>query len=282
VTQTNPLVSVVVPTHNSTRTIEACLESIRSQVYQPIELVVVDNSSGDDTRQIAARFADIVEVYGPERSAQRNHGALLSHGQFLLFVDSDMRLTSSVVIQCVEAAKAGAPAVIIPEVSIGEGFWAQARSLERSCYLGDDAIEAARFFRRPEFERSGGYDENLVAMEDWDLSVRIARGQHLPRTNADIEHDEGRLKLGTVLAKKRYYGGAATAYWRKHGRVTLGQANLVFRPAFMRNWRRLLRHPILTAGLLALKTMEASAALLGVAQSAAGKRHAPEFDRTRP
>ncbi len=259
------LVSVIVPTRNSARTLEACLESIRSQIHRPIELVVIDNGSTDETFQIASRLADIVESFGPERSAQRNRGARLARGDYVLFIDSDMTLTPEVVTGCLDAVRlSGAPAAIIPELSAGEGFLARCRALERSCYAGDDSIEAARFFTRDVFEASGGFDENLTGPEDWDLSIRVAGGSHLPRTASYISHDEGRLRLGAVLAKKRYYAASSLHYWRKHGRSTLGQANLVFRPAFLRNWRRLLRHPILTAGFLSLKSMEATAGVWGL------------------
>ncbi len=263
--QASPVVSVIVPTRNSDRTLEACLQSIRSQAYSPIELVVVDNRSSDQTIEIAKRFADIVETYGPERSAQRNRGAQLSHGDYLLFVDSDMALSPRVVGDCLEAVRLnGVPGVIIPEESVGEGFLARCRALERSCYVGDNTIEAARFFPRTEFDRARGYDENLVAMEDWDLSTRIAAGRSLARTTTFITHDEGKLRLGMVLSKKRYYASAGVTYWRKHGRSTLGQANLIFRPAYFRNWRRLLRHPVLTLGFLSLKSMEAAAGVWGL------------------
>jgi glycosyltransferase involved in cell wall biosynthesis len=262
------LVSVIVPTRNSARTLEACLASVHSQLYRPVELIVIDNQSTDATLQIARQYGDVVEVFGPERSAQRNRGARLAHGDYLLFVDSDMRLGERVVGDCLDAIRAkGAPGVIIPEVSTGEGFWARARALERSCYIGDDAIEAARFFPRAEFERAGGFDENLVAMEDWDLSKRIAGGRRLPRTASHLDHDEGKLRLASALAKKRYYAASSRMYWRKHGRSSLGQANLIFRPAFLRNWRRLLRHPILTAGFLSLKTMETTAVVVGLVQT---------------
>jgi glycosyltransferase involved in cell wall biosynthesis len=259
------LVSVIVPTRNSARTLEACLDSIHSQLYSPVELIVVDNCSTDGTLEIAQRKGDIVETFGPERSAQRNRGAHLAHGNYLLFVDSDMKLAPQVIGDCLDAIRSsGAPAVIIPEISVGEGFLAQCRALERSCYIGDDSIEGARFFPRAVFETSGGFDEQLVAMEDWDLTIRVAAGQRLPRSRSHIVHDEGRLRLATVLAKKRYYAASSLHYWRKHGRPTLGQASLVLRPAFVRHWRRLARHPVLTAGFLTLKGMEAAAVAWGV------------------
>lgn len=259
------MVSVVVPTRDSGRTLDACLRSIRSQTYRPLEIILVDNHSIDQTLEVAQRYADIVDIAGPERSAQRNRGALLAHGDYLLFIDSDMTLQPAVINDCVNAVNSsGAPAVIIPEVSVGEGFWARARALERSSYIGDDAIEAARFFPRAVFEKSGGFDESLVAMEDWDLSRRVAAGVRLPRTASRIEHDEGRLRLSKAMAKKRYYAAASRTYLRKHGRSALGQGSLIFRPAFLRNWRQMLRHPLLATGVMVLKSTETVGATWGL------------------
>ncbi len=241
------VVSVIVPTRNSVRTLEACLRSVRAQTYRDLELIVVDNHSLDGSTVIAERFADRMETWGPERSAQRNRGAELARGSYVLFVDSDMRLEPGVVSSCVASLEAGnAPAVIIPEVSIGQGFWAHCRALERSCYLGDDTIEAARFFRREVFRSVGGYDESLTGPEDWDLI-----------------HDEGRLQLAEQLAKKWYYSGTARIYSRKHPR-SLSQGNLLFRPAFFRNWRKLARHPLLTTGMFFLKGSELAAVAAGM------------------
>ncbi|HVS05269.1 MAG TPA: glycosyltransferase family A protein [Candidatus Dormibacteraeota bacterium] len=258
------VVSVIVPTRNSVRTLEGCLRSVRAQTYRDLELIVVDNHSLDGSAAIAERFADRIETWGPERSAQRNRGAELARGSYVLFVDSDMRLEPGVVSSCVATLEAGdAPAVIIPEVSVGQGFWAHCRALERSCYLGDDTIEAARFFRREVFRSVGGYDESLTGPEDWDLSARAAAGQRLPRAVAIILHDEGRLHLAEQLAKKWYYSGTARTYLRKHPR-SLSQGNLLFRPAFFRNWRKLARHPLLTTGMFFLKGSELAAVAAGM------------------
>src|ERR1022692_5165255 len=99
-TRADQLVSVIVPTKNSAVTLEACLKSIKEQIYYPIELIVVDNHSSDATREIARQFTDKVFVKGPERSAQRNYGAASASGRYLLMVDSDMELDRKVVKAC--------------------------------------------------------------------------------------------------------------------------------------------------------------------------------------
>jgi glycosyltransferase involved in cell wall biosynthesis len=257
------IVSVVVPTRNSGRTLEACLSSIRAQTHPDVELVIVDNHSTDATREIAGRLGDRFATIGPERSAQRNHGALLATGSHLLFVDSDMVLDPGVVQECVELAD-GTDAVVIPEESFGEGFWARCKTLERRCYLGDDSIEAARFFSREIFERVGGYDEALVGPEDWDLHERVrAVGARLARTNAIIHHDEGRLRLRELIAKKYHYGPAMAPYAAKHPGLARSQFRLV-RPAFIRNRHHLLGDPLTALGVVAMKSAEAAAGVAGL------------------
>ena len=255
-------VSVVVTTRNSGEMLGACLASIRGQNYPAVELVVVDNHSNDDTLTIAGRYADQVVTIGPERSAQRNHGASLTTGSILLFVDADMVLDPGVVAEGVDLLQSsGLPAVMIPEETVGVGFWTACRALERGCYTGDDTIEAARLYTRSAFVAAGGFDTDLNGGEDWDLSRRVAQRRRLPRTRAMIHHDEGRTRLRTVFTKRRYYAPGYLAFVRKHGRGAMAQGNPIFRAAYVRNWRTLGRHPLLTAGMFTLKAVELAAVL---------------------
>jgi glycosyltransferase involved in cell wall biosynthesis len=257
-------VGVVVPTRNSARTLAACLASIRTQTYEQLELVVVDNASSDGSDQLAARWADVVLRGGPERSAQRNRGAAESTGAFLLFVDSDMVLERDVVAACVDVVERGADAVVIAEQSFGDGFWARCKALERSCYVGDDSIEAARFFTRGLFEAVTGYDEGLTAAEDWDLHERVRQaGARIDRADALIWHDEGRLRLGPLAAKKFEYGRTFGRYLAKHPRLARRHAQ-PFRRAFVRHRRRLAADPMTALGMLVMKMSEGVAGGAGL------------------
>ena len=75
----HPVVSVIVPTRNSAATIAQCLTSVRAQTYSPIEIIVVDNASDDDTVRLARAQADQLILAGPERSAQTNRGVEAAH-----------------------------------------------------------------------------------------------------------------------------------------------------------------------------------------------------------
>jgi glycosyltransferase involved in cell wall biosynthesis len=257
-------VSIVVPTRNSARTLEPCLRSIRAQTYEDVELVVVDNHSSDETPAVAKRLSDRFLTAGPERSSQRNHGARIATGSALIFVDSDMLLEPTIVAECVAALEDGARAVVIPERSFGDGFWARCKALERSCYVGDPTIEAARCFVRELFDQVGGYDGTLIAGEDWDLHERAREtGAEIGRTSAFIWHDEGRLRLLDSATKKFRYGQTLGRYVDKHPKRARSQLQLI-RPAYIRHRKRLAREPLTTAGMIALKASEAAAGAAGL------------------
>ena len=209
-------VTLVVPTKNSGRTIRACLESIKSQSHN-CTLVVVDNFSDDDTFEIAKTIADIAVQRGPERSAQRNHGASLTSDPIVGFIDSDMILTPDVIRDSAEAIQSGAVSVIVPEETIGEGYWAKVSAYERSFYIGDDAIEAPRFFTRDVLELVGGWDESMTGAEDWDLAIRTEKYGPRLRIISKIIHDEGRIKYFEICRKKGYYAKGVILFIKKHG-----------------------------------------------------------------
>jgi len=265
-----PLVSVIVPTRNNANVIEQCLASIQSQSYSDVELIVVDNNSTDGTPQLAAQYTQQIFAAGPERSAQRNHGVARAHGAFVLLADSDMVLSPCVLEECVARASSDRElkAVVVPEVSVGIGFWARCKALERSCYTGDDTIEAARFFERETFLRHGGYDEAIHGGgEDWDLPQRIrSSGGRIGRVQAHITHLEGRLSLADTMKKKHYYGKTIHRYFAKHPERARQQLRF-FRPAFFRHRHRLIADPAHAAGLLFMKACEFAAGGAGYGQA---------------
>jgi glycosyltransferase involved in cell wall biosynthesis len=121
-------VSVVIRTFNSARTIEACLGSIKAQNYPKVEVLMVDNCSNDGTVQIASGLGFTIHVMACNRSRARNIGASLSHGTFLLFIDSDMILAKNVIAQCARLSMDhNYDAIIIPELSRGGRLLGQMR-----------------------------------------------------------------------------------------------------------------------------------------------------------
>lgn len=264
----NPEVSVIVPTKNSAATLEACLESIRSQTFKSLELIVIDNFSSDDTREIAARLADRVFTRGPERSAQRNFGAKMSSGDYLLMIDSDMELDQNVIQACVDSSRSN-PSVVglaIPEESFGIGFWAQCKRLERSFYIGVTWLEAARFFCREAYDAVGGYEEELISGEDWDLSRRLGRIGAISRIDYYIYHNEGHVSLASAIRKKYYYAKFAKAYLSRNPEISKigAQVGPLRRYAlFFSKPGKLFGRPVVGLAMLFMKGCEFTSGAIG-------------------
>jgi len=256
-----PLVSIIVTTRNNEATLDACLRSIAAQSYEPIELIVVDNNSSDATPQIAQRYTELVFNKGPERSAQRNFAVRQAEGAYILIIDSDMELGPEVVAACVQKVQStpNTQALIIPEESFGQGFWAQCKRLERSFYVGVDGIEAARFFDRKLFQRVGGYDEHITGGEDWHLTDRVAAQAIIGRIDQVIRHNEGRIHLKSALQKRFYYNKGFLTYYQSEGspaaKSPASSVLTYYRLYFSRPFT-LLKNPAYGLGMLFMKTCE--------------------------
>lgn len=87
-----PLISVIVPVYNAGRYLAEAVESILAQAYRPIEIIVVDDGSTDDSADVARRFGSAVRYYfqaNAGAAAARNQGVEFSQGTFLSFLDAD-------------------------------------------------------------------------------------------------------------------------------------------------------------------------------------------------
>jgi glycosyltransferase involved in cell wall biosynthesis len=269
----NPLVSVIVTTRNNEATLDACLRSIIAQTYTPIELIVVDNQSTDATKDIASHYTPHVFGKGPERSAQRNFAARKARGEYLLIIDSDMELTWCVVEECVRKVQQepSVQALIVPEESVGEGFWSQCKRLERSFYVGANGIEAARFFSASLYQKVGGYNETITGGEDWDLTDRVLRYTNIGRIDEFIFHNEGRIQLHSALQKRFYYNQGFLQYYNKKESEAerKSPASSVFRyyGLYFSKPLKLLKNPLYGAGMLFMKTCEFGTGALSMVAS---------------
>lgn len=253
-----PLISVIIPTKNEARNIVRLLRSLKIQDNKyRAEVILIDNYSRDKTVTLAKPFVDEIIIAGPERSAQRNLGANKAQGKWLLFLDADMQLTSGVIKECLQLANSK-QIVAILERSIGKTFWGRAIALERNCYDKMSLLIAARFFPKDKFLKLGGFDEDLPAGEDWDLTQRfIKAGFSVVLTkNSRLNHYEPDESLPKMLSKELYYISHIQKYAQKHQKAFAKQSNLSYRSSiWFKSWRQLASHPTLTAGFLFYKLL---------------------------
>ena len=251
-----PRLSVVITTRNEEANIANCIHAFDA-FRDRVETIVVDNASTDRTKAIAAELGAVVLDKGPERSAQRNLGWQTATSDWVLVLDADMILPEPTVREILGVAAAedsDTDACWIPEVRTGRGLRVKARNFERSFYDGT-CIDALRLFRRRVLERTGGYDESLIAgPEDWELDIRVlAAGARCRVLKGHLLHNERQLTLSRMLGKKAYYTKSMAAYqakWAGHPALAK-QFSIAYRywGVFTEQgkWRRLVRHPMLAA-----------------------------------
>lgn len=214
-----PLVSIIIPTYNSEKTLHLCLKSIKRQTYKNVEVIVVDNFSEDKTQEIARKNGAKVFLMGPERSAQKNYGAIKAQGELLYFIDSDFVLHPNVVEESVNLIKCGNDAIIVLNISHPNlSFIAKVRFYERISYYESEVYEAARFMKKKIFMKTGGFDESLHANEDYDLHQRLLSvGARIGRTKNSFEIHIGEPRsLREFMVKNIYYGSNITKYFKKN------------------------------------------------------------------
>ena len=252
--------SVVITTRNEEANIANCIRSFDGR-RDDVEVIVVDNSSTDRTKEIAAELGATVLDTGPERCAQRNLGWRTAKSDWVVILDADMVLPAETLDEMLAVAaepvgsEPGRPlAYWVPEVRTGEGIRTRARNFERSFYDGT-CIDALRLFHRSVLERVGGYDESLMAGgEDWELDIRIlASGARGAVLRNHLVHNERELSFRRLMEKKSYYARGVADYqakWAGHPALKK-QFGFLYRyvGVFVEGgkWRRLVRHPILAA-----------------------------------
>jgi len=227
-----PLISIVIPSYNSSRTIGQCLESVRDQTYKNIEIIVCDNFSDDDTVDVARRYGARVLFRGWERAAQKNFGAKHAEGDILYFVDSDFVLERETVRRCVQCI-GNADAVVTVNLSTGDGVWAKSIAYKRKLLTDEKSVIAARFLRRASFFKVGGFNEELIVGEDVDLHSRLVKaGFRVKRVDAVEWHVGEPETFRELVLRNYYYGKALRKYLRENKRAIVGHLN-PFKTAFI-------------------------------------------------
>ncbi len=244
----HPLVSVIVPTKNSEEFLDLCLQSVKNQTYKNIELIVVDNSSTDGTKDIAKKYTVNVFNKGPERSAQVNFGVTKAKGQYVYKVDSDFVLDNKVVKECVDKTREGFDAVVVHNTPDDSVSWiAKIRKFEVDMYKYDIAHSSARFVKKEFYNKIGGFNERITAGEDYDFQNKLNRADYKTGFIVAEALHLGEPKHFWPHMKKYYlYGKDFSNYKENNPRESKTQLKFV-RSIYKKNWRKFVKHPLRTS-----------------------------------
>jgi len=182
----HPRISVIVPNYNGAATLGQCLERIFASDHDSFEVIVVDDASTDDSREVIRRFpCRLVELNSRSGAGRaRTTGALNSSGEILFFTDADCLLQEDTLQQTEAALERMGETVIVGGTYTPVPFDKDFFSLFQSVFIhhselrrGDNAdYVAGHAMALPArtFWKTGGFPENrLPILEDVEYSHRL-------------------------------------------------------------------------------------------------------------
>ena len=184
------LVSVVIPNYNYAHYLRETIDSVLAQTYHEIEIIVVDDGSKDDSKEILAGYGDKIRTIFQQNqgvSAARNNGVKESSGEFIAFLDADDAWLSTKIEKQVARfrsdPKLGLVHVGVEEVDAdGNSLVERLEGVEgkvstillmliREGVLGGGS---GMMVPRRVFDEIGGFDLRLSTSADWDLQYRVS------------------------------------------------------------------------------------------------------------
>jgi glycosyltransferase involved in cell wall biosynthesis len=185
----NPLVSIIIPTHNRADLICRTIESVLHQTYKYIELIIVDDNSTDNTKEIVAQYKDerikyIKHDLNRGAPAARNTGIKASKGQFIGLLDDDDEWLPDKLekqLKCFDSSRDIGLVYAGYEIINAKGEASKRIVPTKRGYIFYDLLKLnvigspTNLIRRECFEKVGFCDESFISCQDWDLWIRISR-----------------------------------------------------------------------------------------------------------
>jgi len=187
------MISVIIPTYNRASFLEEAIQSVLVQDFFirnasiPFELLVIDDGSTDNTKEVVRSFGDKVKYHFQEHkgvSAARNLGLELTQGDYLAFLDSDDLWKKEKMSTQMSFMKSFPIAKVCytEETWIRRGVFVnpQKKHQKYSGWIFDKVLPicllslSSALFKREVFEEIGKFDEELPACEDYDFGIRLA------------------------------------------------------------------------------------------------------------
>ena len=176
--------SVIVPVKNEENNLKKLLKSIFDNHYNQnsFEVIIVDNGSTDSTVSVAEKYPCRIFIKPDATiSTLRNLGSLKAKGDVLAFIDADCTVSddwlssASKYVDQDNVVCFGNPPAIPKHATWVQKAWYQVRVKPEGCSEVIWLESMNMFVRRDVFLRVGGFNEDLVTCEDYDLSLRLSR-----------------------------------------------------------------------------------------------------------
>ncbi|MEU6409269.1 glycosyltransferase family 2 protein [Microbispora sp. NPDC046933] len=231
----SPLVSAIVPNYNYAVSLELCLRAMLAQTYRPLELIVVDDGSTDDSVEVARRLG--VRVVRTERNmgvaGARNLGAAHARGDILVFVDSDVApypdaVEVAVGMLAADPALGAVCSVHDPEPLIRDSLVEEYRALQYHYWTASSEgpisflFPALMAMPRRVFDDVGPFNTRLRETEEVDYGHRLTQRYGMVLTTAVRSRHDHDDKLFKLLRKLYRRGRARVPLYARRRRFARG------------------------------------------------------------
>jgi glycosyltransferase involved in cell wall biosynthesis len=186
-------VSVVIPCHNCEAWVGRAIDSVLSQTYSVLEILLIENNSTDKTLLVLQEYekahTNLIKVYSePVKGAcaARNFGLFRAKGEWIQFLDADDELLPKKIEEHVKLVKLQEPDVIVSDYT--KIFQHPDRVYEISIITSDDpwvglinstlGITSANLWRRESLLKVNGLDESLTSSQEYDLMFRLLQASN--------------------------------------------------------------------------------------------------------
>ncbi|MFD1096330.1 glycosyltransferase family 2 protein [Salegentibacter chungangensis] len=180
-------ISVIIPTYNRSHTVWRAIESVIHQTSGNWELIIIDDGSTDDTASLVRDYLEDDRITYHRQansgvSAARNKGAELSKGNYLLFLDSDDSLRTNLFFRLKESGYSDYDLIswgVLKLTPTGDTIW-KPKKLEKlyNCITAS-FLAGSICYRKEIFLEAGGYDENMLFGENYELGIRVSHLKNL-------------------------------------------------------------------------------------------------------
>lgn len=219
--------SIIIPAKNEEANIGHCLDSILGVDFDrsQYEVIVIDNGSSDRTPSIAREKGAMVHEK-PELTiaAMRNFGARVARGEVLAFLDADCTVPASWLSEASrylshsDVVCFGSPPTIPRDATWVQKSWFRVRCKSRQVEDVQWLESMNMFVRREAFDAVGGFNEDLVTCEDYDLSLRLAkRGRIVSDGRIVAVHHGEAATVKQFFRKELWRGTSNLTGIRSHG-----------------------------------------------------------------
>lgn len=201
------LVSVIIPTYNREKTLMKSINSVLTQSYKNFELIIVDDNSIDSTESLILNIQDKRVRYiknntnlGP--SEARNVGIKNSKGNYIAFHDSDDFWVENKLEKQMHLIKSDSQLGLVYTgftnyYDDGRSTYIPSKAIDitlKEGFIYDSLLESNKIgtptmlIKRECLDAVGGFDKNLYALEDWELSLRISKNSKIGFIDENLVH----------------------------------------------------------------------------------------------